>query len=74
MSFSERLRIVHFDHAASAAQNPAQQPHVTASNDLQAENGVEMQVVISQSLAADCENLREVKVGDEGLEPPTSSL
>jgi len=66
-------RAVHFDHAASAAQNPAQQLHVTVSNDLQAEIGVEMQVVTSQSLATDCENLQEVKVGDTGLEQSSGS-
>ena len=76
-AFYRQVTDEHFTRAISAAQNPAQQPHVLDSNASQVEwdetenlaNCGEIQAV-----ACGCDEPNKILLGDEGLEPPTSAV
>ena len=72
----------HFLHAtqsgaesvAKAVQNPVQQPAVLARTVSQTIPAAHAKAPVLQELASDCDVVHECKVGDEGLEPPTSTV
>jgi len=59
---------------AQAAQNPAQQAHAHGSNESHVERPARKKTPDLLGSAALCETLQSRGVGDEGLEPPTSTV
>ena len=51
-----------------------QQPIANGGNGLQDQSSTHEKTPEKPGFAASCKNLQSARVGDEGLEPPTSSL
>ncbi len=66
----------HFEKATdcSALQKALQQPAVSGGTDSQLDSPAHKKTPVLQGFATSCENLQFAKVGDEGLEPPTSTV
>ena len=62
------------DHISKAVQNPVQQAHESPRNDSRTELDAHEKTPVLQGCAAECDYLHESQVGDEGLEPPTSTV
>ena len=60
--------------SAGAVQNPVQQPAVSARNASQDEFDATPQAPVLQEFATECDCLQLQQVGDDGLEPPTSTV
>ncbi len=67
-----------FDRAAGAdakaAQNPAQQAHAEGRREMIEEPEAHEKTPEMPGYAVPCEVLQTCSVGDEGLEPPTSTV
>ncbi len=69
----------HFEQAAKltepkAAQKAAQSVHVSGRTDSQTEPSEQEKTPVLQGLAGACDLMYKCPVGDEGLEPPTSTV
>jgi hypothetical protein len=61
----------HFDQAA---QNPAQQVIATSRGEPQTESAAHKKTPVLLGIAPSCDSMQTGGVGDEGLEPPTSTV
>ena len=64
----------HFEQAANPVQNEAQHGAVISRIDSQDKNDETHKPLEMQELARSCEGVRNVKVGDTGLEPVPSRV
>ena len=62
------------DHFAKAVQNPVQQPSANTRTASQGRDQAHEETPVLQGHATNCEYLHGKQVGDEGLEPPTSTV
>ncbi len=62
------------DEHYQAAQNAAQQPHVSPRTESHEEKPVEQKPASLQSLTAPCDTVHKCIVGDTGFEPVTSAV
>ena len=62
------------DEHYAAAQNAAQHPHVSVRKESQVKKADNKKTVVLPSLASECETVHKCTMGDEGLEPPTSTV
>ena len=60
--------------SSKAVQNPAQHLHVSARTDSQGTSTADEKTLVLPVHAPECESLHGRGVGDEGLEPPTSTV
>ena len=79
MGNSQPVALKHYlqvtdDHYAEAVQNPVQQPHESRRKQPQPRPVSTHKTAGLQGVATSCDYLHGSQVGDEGLEPPTSTV